>query len=102
MSLASIFKRSRGLAREFALALILLFLGSAAMPMLIFYTGANVLGRYEGASLPGFYSSIFDGLQKGTASAWIVVLGPYGLYIAFRLLAAGWRASGLRPRPSRR
>lgn len=102
MKLARIFKRSGGVAREFALALILLFIGSAAMPLLIFYTGANVLGRYEGASLPNLYSSIFDGLQKGAASAWIVVLGPYGLYVAFRLLAAAWRASAMRPKAARR
>ena len=78
------------------LAAIALVVGIALMPLLIFFTGATLLGRYEGASLPGLYASIFGGLKAGSASAWVVFLGPYGLYLTFRLLIVWWQASAAR------
>ena len=99
MRFSNILKRAtqeRGWSRELWLAAIALVVGIALMPMLIFFTGANLLGRYEGASLLGLYASIFGGLRTGSASAWIVFLGPYGLYLTFRLLAVWWRASAAR------
>jgi len=99
MRFLNIFRRAtqaRGWSREFWLAAIALVVGIAVMPMLIFFTGANLLGRYEGASLLGLYASIFGGLKAGWASAWIVFLGPYGLYLTFRLLTVWWRVSAAR------
>ena len=72
-------------------ALGLLF-GAAIMPMLIFYAGVATLGRYEGASLGHLYHSQFAGLGQASIASWVVLLGPYGLYVLFKGLRAWWRA----------
>jgi hypothetical protein len=72
---------------------IALLVGFLLMPVLIFYTGSSLLGRYEGASLPRTFASIYAGLQSGSVASWIVLLGPYGLYLIFRALRLWWRAS---------
>jgi hypothetical protein len=78
-------------ATELALAFLGLILGVALMPVLIFYTGAAALGRYEGASLGNLYHSLFAGLGQGSVASWAVLLGPYGLYLLFKGLRAWWR-----------
>jgi hypothetical protein len=77
---------------ELALAALGLLIGVAIMPMLIFYAGAATLGRYEGASLGHLYHSLFEGLGQASIASWVVLLGPYGLYLLFRGLRAWWRA----------
>ena len=78
---------------ELALAALGLLFGAVIMPMLIFYAGAATLGRYEGASLGHLYHSLFEGLGEASIAAWVVLLGPYGLYLLFKGLRAWWRAS---------
>jgi hypothetical protein len=68
-------------------------LGVVLMPVLIFLAGVTALGRFEGASLGHLYSSLFQGLGEGSIASWVVVLGPYGLYLLFRALRGWWRAS---------
>ena len=80
-------------AAELMAAAIGLLLGVALMPVLIFYAGAATLGRFEGASLGNLYSSLFTGLKEASIASWIVLLGPYGLYLLFRALRGWWRAS---------
>ena len=80
-------------AAELLIAGVGLILGLAVMPVLIFYTGAAALGRYDGASLGRLYSSLIEGLKEASVASWIVFLGPYGLYLLFRLLRAWWRVS---------
>lgn len=70
-----------------------LVLGVVLMPVLIFLAGVTALGRFEGASLGHLYSSLFQGLGEGSIASWVVVLGPYGLYLLFRALRGWWRAS---------
>lgn len=72
---------------------VCLFLGIVLMPALIFYLGVASLGRYEGAALGQLYASVFAGLKEPSSAAWIVILGPYGLFLLFRALRAWWRAS---------
>ncbi len=96
MRFSQIFKRlglSRGWSRELWLTAIALVIGLAGMPALIFYTGASLLGRYEGASPMRIYESVYGGLRIGSAASWIVILGPYGLYLTFRALRSWWRLS---------
>jgi hypothetical protein len=78
---------------ELVVAGVGLILGLIVMPVLIFYTGVAALGRYDGASLGHLYSSLFQGLKEASVASWIVFLGPYGLYLLFRLLRVWWRAS---------
>jgi len=77
---------------ETAAAVLSLLIGVALMPALIFYAGAAALGRYEGASLGNIYASLFDGVREGSVASWVVFLGPYALYLLFRLLRLWWRA----------
>jgi hypothetical protein len=77
---------------ESAIAVLGLLIGVALMPVLIFYAGVAALGRYEGASLGTLYTSLFAGLKEGSLASWVVFLGPYGLYLLFRLLRVWWRA----------
>jgi hypothetical protein len=77
---------------ELAMAVVGLLLGVGLMPVLIFYAGVAALGRYEGASLGHLYGSLFAGLGQSSIASWVVLLGPYGLYLLFIGLRAWWRA----------
>jgi len=78
---------------ELGLAALGLLAGVGIMPVVIFYAGAATLGRYEGASLGALYRSLFVGLGQPSVASWVVLLGPYGLYLLFKGLRAWWRAS---------
>jgi hypothetical protein len=67
-------------------------LGFGLMPVLIFFAGSTLLGRYEGASMAGLFANIYAGFGAGSVASWIVLLGPYGLFLAFRGLRLWWRA----------
>jgi hypothetical protein len=77
---------------ELALAALGLLIGLGIMPVLIFYVGAATLGRFEGASLGHLYHSLFAGLGEPSIASWVVLLGPYGLYLLFKGLRTWWRA----------
>jgi hypothetical protein len=87
------FSKTRPWAMELGSAFVGLLIGAALMPVLIFYAGSAALGRYEGASLGQIYSTLYAGLGKGSTAAWVVFLGPYGLYVLFKGLRGWWRAS---------
>jgi hypothetical protein len=78
---------------ELLVAGVGLVLGVTLMPVLIFYAGVAALGRFDGASLGRLYASLFEGLREASIASWVVLLGPYGLYLLFRVLRAWWRAS---------
>ena len=80
-----------GWTRELLLTAIALIFGFALMPVLIFFAGSALLGRYEGASVGRLFSSIYEGLRAGSPASWIVLLGPYGLWLALRALRLWWR-----------
>ena len=80
-------------AMELAVAGLGLLSGVAILPVLIFYAGIAALGRYEGASLGHLFHSLFVGLGEGSIASWVVLLGPYGLYLLFKGLRFWWRAS---------
>ena len=79
--------------RELFLTLTALLAGFVLMPMLIFFAGSMLLGRYEGASVGNMFRSLYSGLKDGSAASWIVLLGPYALFLLFRVLRAWWRLS---------
>ena len=86
------FGETRPWVLELGAAGIGLCLGLVLMPSLIFLAGSTLLGRYDGASLRSTYGSVFDGATAGSVASWIVILGPYGLYLLFRALRDWWRA----------
>lgn len=75
------------------MAAIALVAGFVLLPLLIYHAGTAALGSYEGASLSRIYDGIFQGLATGSVASWIVVLGPYGFYLLFKLLRLWWRVS---------
>jgi hypothetical protein len=83
----------RGWTRELWFTGIALAAGFALMPALIFFAGSSLLGRYEGASVHRTFESVYAGLKTGAAASWIVLLGPYGLYLTFKALRLWWRGS---------
>jgi hypothetical protein len=84
---------SGGWSRELWLTAFALTAGFGLMPVLIYLLGSSLLGRYEGASLHRTFESIYAGVQSGSVASWIVLFGPYGLYLIFRALRLLWRAS---------
>jgi hypothetical protein len=78
---------------ELGLAVLGLLTGVGLMPVLIFYAGVSTLGRYDGAGLGRIYHSLLSGLAQASIASWVVLLGPYGLYLLFRGLRAWWRGS---------
>ncbi|HEX3397010.1 MAG TPA: hypothetical protein VHS76_09935 [Steroidobacteraceae bacterium] len=70
-----------------------LLFGLILMPVLIFYAGVGVLGRFDGASLGHLFASLYGGLKQASVASWVVFLGPYGLYLLFKALRSWWRAS---------
>jgi hypothetical protein len=78
--------------RELVLTVIALIVGFVLMPILIFFAGSALLGRYEGASVGRLFSSIYEGFRAGSPASWIVLLGPYALLLTFRALRLWWRA----------
>jgi hypothetical protein len=85
--------RAGAWSRELFLTVIALLVGFALMPVLIFFAGSASLGRYEGASLGRLFASVYEGFRAGSAASWIVLLGPYGLWLSFRALRLWWRAA---------
>jgi hypothetical protein len=85
--------KTRPWTLELGAAAVGLLIGAALMPLLIFYAGAAALGRYEGASVGQIYSTLFSGLGNASIASWVVLLGPYGLYVMFKALRGWWRAS---------
>ncbi len=94
LRLTSGWYQASGWFQELGFGLVALVVGFGVMPILIFFAGAMALGRYEGASVARIYDSIYQGLVVGSVASWIVVLGPYGLYLLFKTLRAWWRVSG--------
>jgi hypothetical protein len=97
MRFAHILKGSgaAGWPRELLLTAIALTVGFVLMPVLIFFAGSGLLGRYEGASVGRLFSSIYEGFRAGSPASWIVLLGPYALWLIFRALRLWWRAGRL-------
>jgi hypothetical protein len=82
-----------GWVQEVLTATIALASGFGVLPLLIYFAGSMALGRYEGASPARIYQGIYEGLRMGSSASWIVVLGPYGLYLIFKCLRLWWRVS---------
>ena len=96
MRFSQIYRRSGlagGWSRELWITGITLAVGFGLMPLFIYFAGSSLLGRYEGASLHRLYQSVYAGLQAGSVASWIVLVGPYALYLMFRCLRFLWRVS---------
>jgi hypothetical protein len=75
---------NRPLRRRVLLVLSLLAAGLVLLPLSVYVFGQQVVGPYEGSGgIIGFTGSIYAGLLRGEASAWLLVASP-------ALLATCW------------
>jgi len=96
MALRTIFKwfgMTNAWSMELAFAVLCLVAGAVLMPLLIYFAGISTLGRYEGGTLGHLFRTQFAGLSTASIASWIVLLGPYGIYLLFKGLKAWWRAA---------
>lgn len=82
-----------GPVKQLIIAAVGLIVGGGLLPLLIYFAGLALLGRYEGASVGAVYHVVFAGLARGSSASWIVLLGPYVLFQLFRGLILWWRTS---------
>lgn len=71
--------------RELRFLALLLGFGLLVMPFLIYLAGVLTLGPYEGGLL-SFLGSLLGAFFTATPTAWLLVLGPYLLFMAVRVL----------------
>jgi len=71
--------------REFDIAAIAFSFGLLVMPFLIYLAGVLTLGPYEGGLL-AFLGSLLGAFFTARPTAWLLVLGPYLLFTALRLI----------------
>ncbi|MGQ0384639.1 MAG: hypothetical protein ACT4UP_08180 [Gammaproteobacteria bacterium] len=67
--------------------------GLLVMPFLIYFAGLRTLDPYEGG-LPAFLGSLYLAFFTATGTAWLLVLGPYFIFTAVRLLTRPLRRGG--------
>ena len=61
--------------------------GLFAMPALVYWVGASLLGPYaDGAGIGTFYGNFFGDLASGSIRAWTLALGPLVLVYLLRLV----------------
>ncbi len=76
--------------RELRYFLMLAGFGLVVMPFLIYLAGVLTLGPYDGG-LPAFLKSLYGALTTLQPSAWLLLLAPYPLFWALRLLTRPFR-----------
>ena len=76
--------------RELRYFLMLAGFGLVVMPFLIYLAGVLTLGPYDGG-LPAFLKSLYEAFITLQPSAWLLLLAPYPLFWALRLLTRPFR-----------
>jgi hypothetical protein len=78
--------------RELTIALAAFGFGFLLLPFLIYWLGVRVLGDYApGAGVLDFAESIWADFLRLRPAAWMLVLGPYVIVQALRLLRRIWQ-----------
>jgi len=74
-----------GVRGETAAFLICLVLGVTAVPLLIWLVGSRSLGAYTNGGALEFWRDDMLALMHAQLPHWIVALGPYGAFWAWRI-----------------
>jgi hypothetical protein len=96
-SLLRPFTRATRLHRELILAAVMLLVGVAGIPPLIFAVGSRAFGPYAGGGIGAFMERFFKGLAAGSSAFWMVALGPYVAVLLLRLLVVLARRLAVTP-----
>jgi hypothetical protein len=78
------------LRRELLLLLAGIGFGLAVLPFLIYLAGAATLGPYQGG-IGAFLAELYGDVARLAPGAWLLLLGPYALFQAVRLLTRPFR-----------
>ncbi len=89
------------LRRELRLFAIVGGLGILLLPPLVYLAGSLTLGPYEGG-LPAFLGKLYGDLLHLSPAALALLLGPYVMFQAARLLTRPLRRSRGRAKPEAR
>lgn len=73
------------LGRELRYFLLVGGAGIVLLPLLVYFAGALTLGPYEGG-LGSFLAKLYGDFARLVPAAWALLLGPYVLFWALRLL----------------
>jgi hypothetical protein len=88
---------SKGLRFEILLASTLLAFGLFALPAIVYFVGAALLGPYIESDAPAnsvalFYRNFFADLAAPSGRAWLIAIGPLLVIALFRLAFVGQRS----------
>lgn len=73
------------IGRELRFFLIIGGFGIVLLPLLVYLVGALTLGPYEGG-IGSFLAKLYGDFVRLAPTAWLLLLGPYLLFWALRLL----------------
>lgn len=84
------------LGRELRYFLLIGGAGMVVLPFLVYFAGALTLGPYEGG-VGSFLAKLYGDFVRLVPSAWALLLGPYVLFWALRLLTRPMRRRAVTP-----
>ncbi|MGH8135509.1 MAG: hypothetical protein ACRER4_04105 [Steroidobacteraceae bacterium] len=76
--------------REIGFFALFFGFGLMVLPFLIYLAGVLTLGPYEGGLLT-FLGSLMGAVFTGRPSAWMLITGPYLMFMAIRILTRPFR-----------
>jgi len=83
------------LKRHLAWTVAALVFAALVLPFLVYYTGLQVFGAYQGGGPMQFLGGFYADLGRLRPGAWLLLLGPVALVIVWRVLVAyAWPRSG--------
>jgi hypothetical protein len=65
-----------------------LVFAALVLPFLVYYTGLHTLGAYAGGGPLDFVGDFYADLARLRPGAWLLLLGPVVLVVAWRMLVA--------------
>jgi hypothetical protein len=93
------YRRRRGAAREVITLALGLLAGLVLLPLAIYVGGQLILGPYvrsptdaTPAGPLALWTDFLAGLSQGSLAHWLVLLGPYVMYLLWRLARRSRRA----------
>jgi hypothetical protein len=76
------------LKRHVAWAVAALAFAALVLPFLVYFTGLQVFGAYQGGGPMRFLADFYADLGRLRPGAWLLLLGPVTLVIFWRVLVA--------------
>jgi len=83
------------LKRHLAWVGVVAVIAAVTLPVAVFYTGTATLGPYARGGLGQFVADYLADLARLRTGAWVLLLGPVALVVAWRIIVAlAWPRTG--------